>query len=68
MTPRSEFRPRDRSEDDDEETPFPARRKKPELPEPDELPGEVATAPGPDLSPSRTDEVPRVPGTDETPS
>ncbi|MFD2465805.1 hypothetical protein [Amycolatopsis silviterrae] len=67
MTPRSEFLPRDRSEDDDEESPFPARRKR-ELPEPDELPGEVATAPGPDLSPSRTDEVPRVPGTEETPS
>ncbi|WP_406634702.1 hypothetical protein [Amycolatopsis sp. WGS_07] len=67
MTPRSEFLPRDRSEDDDEESPFPARPKR-ELPEPDELPGEVANAPGPDLSPPRTDEVPPVPGTDETPS
>ncbi|GAA1031869.1 MULTISPECIES: hypothetical protein [Amycolatopsis] len=67
MTPRSEFHPRDRSEDDDEDSPFPARRKR-ELPDSDELPGEVANAPGPDLSPSRTDEVPRVPGTDDVPS
>ncbi len=66
MTPRSEFHPHRRSEDEDE-TPFPGKRKS-ELPDPDELTGEVANIPGKDLSPAGTDEVPAVPGTDDDPT
>ncbi|WP_033294638.1 hypothetical protein [Amycolatopsis jejuensis] len=55
----------DDSDDDsgDEDTPFPRRKKDP-LPEPDELTGEVATVPGPDLSPAHTEDVDPPPGTD----
>ncbi|MBB4682828.1 hypothetical protein [Amycolatopsis jiangsuensis] len=69
MTSRSDLFPRDpHDEDEDRLDPLTRPRRRPEtpgLPATDDLTGEVPTAPGPDLTPARTEEVEPPPGTVE---
>ncbi|MEV0067605.1 hypothetical protein [Amycolatopsis sp. NPDC050768] len=51
-----ELFPRDRSEDDEDDL---------TLPDPSRVRSEVPTAPGPDLTPSHTEEVEPPPGTED---